>query len=235
MPSPERNTLPPQREGQNHRRPSELKYCYYVGGKYKLQSARFRKKTISYQFSNGVTIFFWLFCYVSSWHCFRFHRARQSEHAAVLENLFSFFFPLKKTKRCSLLLLSPTAEAEKTPANLGAESAAPAAAPGSTEDKPKEDVTEPSSSAATDTTVDGKTDDEGVDSKETSVESPKETNVNNSNSHGLSPQRGLHLKLANGRNNFFNLMMLQKYDLFNQMQTRYLWNAREVTGRLIDL
>ncbi|XP_075889094.1 uncharacterized protein LOC142892722 [Nelusetta ayraudi] len=81
------------------------------------------------------------------------------------------------------------AEAEKTPANPDAESAAPAATPGSAEDKPKEDVAEPSSSTATETTVDEKTDDEGVVSKETSVESLKETNVNNSNSRGLSPQR----------------------------------------------
>lgn len=81
------------------------------------------------------------------------------------------------------------AEAEKTPANPNAESAAPAATPDSAEDKPKEDVAEPSSSAATETTVEEKTDDEGVVSKETSVESLKETNVNNSNSRGLSPQR----------------------------------------------
>lgn len=88
-----------------------------------------------------------------------------------------------------MLLLFPTAEAEKTPANPDAESAAPEAAP----DKPKEDAAEPSSPAAAEPTVEEKTDDEGVDSNKTSVESLKEANVNNSNSSGdLIPQRGLH-------------------------------------------
>lgn len=94
--------------------------------------------------------------------------------------------------------MSPTAEAEKTPANPDAESAAPEATP----DKPKEDLTEPSSPAATEPTVEEKTDDEGADSNKTSVESLKETNVNNSNSRDLILQRGLHFKLANGSNLF---------------------------------
>lgn len=197
MPSPGRG-IPshPKEKGKNHRRPSEWKYCYYVGGKYKLQSARFgEKKTISYQFSNGVTIFFF-HCFVMSQADIVFastvpERRSAPQFLKIFSHCFFFFPPLKKTKQCSgLLLLSPTAEAEKTPANLGAESAAPAATPGSAEDKPKEDVAEPSSSTATDTTVDGKTDGESLDS----VELLKEPNVNNSNnnSRGLSPQRGLH-------------------------------------------
>lgn len=93
-----------------------------------------------------------------------------------------------------MLLLSPTAEAEKSPANPNAESAAPEATPPV---KPKEDVAEPSSPAAAEPTVEEKTDDEGVESNKTSVESLKETNVNNSNSRDLVPQRGLHFELAN--------------------------------------
>lgn len=87
--------------------------------------------------------------------------------------------------------MPPTAEAEKTPANPDAESAAPEA----TADKPKEDAAEPSSPPATEPAVEEKTDDEGVDSNKTSVESLKETNVNNSNSSDLIPQRGLQLTL----------------------------------------
>lgn len=102
---------------------------------------------------------------------------------------FSLFFHVKKTtNECGLLLLSPTAEAVNTAANPDAESAAPEASP----DKPKEDVARPSSPAATEPTVEEKTDDEGVESNQTSVESLKETNVNNSNSRDLIPQRGLH-------------------------------------------
>lgn len=94
----------------------------------------------------------------------------------------------KTTKECSFLLLSPTAEAEKTPANPDTESAAPEATP----DKPKEDVAEPSPLVARELTMD----DEGADSNETSVESLKETNANNSNSRGLI-ERGLLFELAN--------------------------------------
>lgn len=82
-----------------------------------------------------------------------------------------------------MLLLSPTAGAEKTPANPDGESAA-------------QEQEEPSSAAAPEPTVEEKTDDEGVDSNKTSVESLKETNVNNSNSRSLFLQRGLYSQLV---------------------------------------
>lgn len=100
--------------------------------------------------------------------------------------------------------MSPTAEAEETPANPDAESA------GATPDRPGEDVAEPSPPAATEPSVEEKTDDEGADSNETSVESLKETNANNSNSRGLVPQRGLPFELANGRNFLSLTVMFQQ-------------------------
>lgn len=76
------------------------------------------------------------------------------------------------------------AENEKTPATPDAESAAPAATPDSTGDKPKEYDPETTTSSS-DPSGEERTGDEGVVSNKTSVESLKETNANNSNSHSL--------------------------------------------------
>ncbi|XP_034413192.1 uncharacterized protein LOC117747697 isoform X2 [Cyclopterus lumpus] len=67
------------------------------------------------------------------------------------------------------------------------ESAVPTPTPDSSEDKPKEDVVEQSPPAP----VEEKTDDEGVVSNETSVESLKEANENNSNNVDFSQTRDM--------------------------------------------
>ncbi|RVE76135.1 hypothetical protein OJAV_G00005380 [Oryzias javanicus] len=74
-------------------------------------------------------------------------------------------------------------EADKPAVDPSAESAAPAAS--SSDDKPKEDVVEKSSPEPVEATAEEKTDDEGVASNKTSVESLKETNENSSNNVGL--------------------------------------------------
>ncbi|XP_037620025.1 major latex allergen Hev b 5 [Sebastes umbrosus] len=82
------------------------------------------------------------------------------------------------------------AEAVKSAADPSAESAAPAPSPDKSEDKPKEDVVaEPSPPAPVEPSVEEKTDDEGVVSNKTSVESLKETNENNSNNADFSQKR----------------------------------------------
>lgn len=68
-------------------------------------------------------------------------------------------------------------------ADPGAESAAPAPLAGSSEDKPKEDDFNQGPPRLVDLNVEEKTDDEGVDSIKTSVESLKEANDNNSNNN----------------------------------------------------
>lgn len=65
----------------------------------------------------------------------------------------------------------------------GAKSAAPAPVAGSSEDKRKEDDIEQGPPALGKLNAEEKTDDEGVDSIKTSVESLKEANDNNSNSN----------------------------------------------------
>ncbi|XP_060939477.1 uncharacterized protein si:dkey-27h10.2 [Limanda limanda] len=78
---------------------------------------------------------------------------------------------------------SVAAEADKPVVDPGAESAAAAPSPHVSEDKPKEEVAEPSPSPApVQPSAEEKTDDEGVDSNKTSVESLSERNENNSNS-----------------------------------------------------
>ncbi|XP_062242927.1 mucin-2 [Platichthys flesus] len=78
---------------------------------------------------------------------------------------------------------SVAAEADKSVVDPGAESAAAAPSPHDSEDKPKEDVAEPSPTPApVQPSAEEKTDDEGTVSNKTSVESLRETNENNSNS-----------------------------------------------------
>lgn len=101
--------------------------------------------------------------------------------------------PLKK--QCGLLLLSFTAEADKT-VDPSTESAVPAPLPDSSQDKPKEDVMEQNPAALVKLSVEEKTDDEGIISNKTSVESLKETNENNSNNVDFSQQRGWCLKFV---------------------------------------
>ncbi|CAB1436379.1 unnamed protein product [Pleuronectes platessa] len=73
-------------------------------------------------------------------------------------------------------------EADKSVVDPGAESAAAAPSPHDSEDKPKEDVAEPSPTPApVQPSAEEKTDDEGTVSNKTSVESLRETNENNSN------------------------------------------------------
>ncbi|XP_032398803.1 cell wall protein RTB1 isoform X2 [Etheostoma spectabile] len=76
------------------------------------------------------------------------------------------------------------AEADKSVVDASAESAAPAPSPNS-----KEDVVEQSPPAPVEPSVEEKTDDEGVVSNKTSVESLKETNENNSNNADFSQKR----------------------------------------------
>ncbi|KAM3623845.1 uncharacterized protein V6R79_016199 [Siganus canaliculatus] len=83
----------------------------------------------------------------------------------------------------------PTAEADKSAVEPSAEPAAPAPSPESSEDEPKEDVAEQSPPAPVEPSVEEKTDDEGVNSNQTSVESLKEANENNSNNADVSQER----------------------------------------------
>ena len=102
-----------------------------------------------------------------------------------------------------MLLLSFTVEADKAAADTSTEPAAPASAPApapapapatdSSEDKPKEDVVEQSPPAPVEPSVEEKTDDEGMVSNKTSVESLKETNENNSNNAAFGQTRGWYL------------------------------------------
>lgn len=94
-----------------------------------------------------------------------------------------------------MLRLSSTAEADKSAAEPSAEAAAPAPAPSpdSSEDKPKDDAVEQSPPAPVEPSGGEKTDDEGVASNKTSVESLKEANENNSNNADFSWIRGWYL------------------------------------------
>lgn len=83
------------------------------------------------------------------------------------------------------------AEADKSVVDPSAESAAPAPPPDGAEDKPKEDVVEQAPPAPVEPTVEEKTDDEGVVSSKTSVESLKEANENNSNNADFRLQTDL--------------------------------------------
>lgn len=96
-------------------------------------------------------------------------------------------------KQCGLLLLSFTAEADKSVVDPSAESAAPAPPPDGAEDKPEEDAVEQSPPAPVEPSAEEKTDDEGVVSSKTSVESLKEANENNSNNADRQ-QRGWYFK-----------------------------------------
>ncbi|XP_071359679.1 uncharacterized protein [Trachinotus anak] len=91
-------------------------------------------------------------------------------------------------------------EADKSVNEPSAESAAPSAAPApspdSSEDKPKEDVVEQSPPSPVQPSVEEKTDDEGVNSNKTSVESLKEPNENNSNNAGCSQKSDLELGMT---------------------------------------
>ncbi|XP_056264710.1 uncharacterized protein LOC130189796 [Pseudoliparis swirei] len=72
------------------------------------------------------------------------------------------------------------------------ESAAPAPTPDSSEDKPKEHVVEQSPPKPVEPSVEEKADDDGVVSNETSVESLKEANENNSNNADFSQTRDIN-------------------------------------------
>lgn len=121
----------------------------------------------------------------SSTDCFCSHSVRLSEKRNFTVREIHY-----AETNAVCFLLSSTAEAEKPPGNPDAESAAPAAAPDSFGDKPKEDDVEQSPPAAAEPTVEEKTDDEGAVSNKTSVESLKEINANNSNNSDSSQQRG---------------------------------------------
>ncbi|KAM4585277.1 uncharacterized protein PAE49_004566 [Odontesthes bonariensis] len=80
-------------------------------------------------------------------------------------------------------------EADKPAADTSTEPAAPA--PDSSEDKPKEDVVEQNPPAPVEPSLEEKTDDEGMVSNKTSVESLKETNENNSNNADFGQKRDI--------------------------------------------
>ncbi|KAI9525558.1 hypothetical protein NQZ68_006107 [Dissostichus eleginoides] len=83
-----------------------------------------------------------------------------------------------------------TAETDKSVDDPG-ETAALVPPPGSAEGKPKEEAVEQSPPPPVELSVEEKTDDEGVVSNKTSVESLKETNENNSNSADFSQKKDL--------------------------------------------
>lgn len=87
-------------------------------------------------------------------------------------------------------MLPITAEASVVESSAESAPPAPAPAPDSSGDKPKEAVVEQSPPAPVEQSVEVKTDDEGLVSNKTSVESLKETNENNSNNADLTA-RGL--------------------------------------------
>lgn len=87
---------------------------------------------------------------------------------------------------CGLLLSSFTAEADKSVVESAPPPPAPAPTPDSSGDKPKEAVAEHNTPAPVEQSVEEKTDDEGLASNKTSVESLKETNENNSNNADLT-------------------------------------------------
>lgn len=117
----------------------------------------------------------------------------------ILLNHFNLYvsycncFQRKKKQVC--FLLSFTAEADKSVDDPG-ETAALVPPPGSAEDKPKEEAVEQSPPPPVELSVEEKTDDEGVVSNKTSVESLKETNENNSNSADFSQKKGWYLKFV---------------------------------------
>ncbi|KAF3852507.1 hypothetical protein F7725_005862 [Dissostichus mawsoni] len=88
-----------------------------------------------------------------------------------------------------------TAETDKS-VDDPSETAALVPPPGSAEDKPKEEAVEQSPPPPVELSVEEKTDDEGVVSNKTSVESLKVTNENNSNSADFSQKKGLYLKFV---------------------------------------
>ncbi len=122
--------------------------------------------------------------------------------------------PLKK--QCGVLSSSFTAEADKSAVDASAESAAPEPTPDSPDDKPKEDVVEPSPPAPVEPSAEEKTDDEGIVSTKTSVESLKETNENNSNNADVSQKRGWYLKFVPYK---FSLPLLVVSDMLIISQT----------------
>lgn len=82
-----------------------------------------------------------------------------------------------------------TAEAGRSAADPS-ESAAPVKPPGTAKDEPKGGVVERTPSVPAEMSVEEKTDDEGINSNKTSVESLREANENNSNNGGPRWQRG---------------------------------------------
>ncbi|MEQ2178172.1 hypothetical protein GOODEAATRI_011169 [Goodea atripinnis] len=98
----------------------------------------------------------------------------------------------EKKEEASICAAAPNAEPAappEAPAAAPPEVAPAAPPPDSSEVKPKVDDAKPSSSALVEPLADEKTDDEGVASNKTSVESLKETNENNSNNFGFSQRR----------------------------------------------
>ncbi|XP_047220723.1 uncharacterized protein si:dkey-27h10.2 isoform X2 [Girardinichthys multiradiatus] len=98
----------------------------------------------------------------------------------------------EEKKEASICAAAPNAEPAaptEAPAAAPPEVAPAAPPPDCSEEKPKADDAKPSSSALVEPLADEKTDDEGVASNKTSVESLKETNENNSNNFGFSQRR----------------------------------------------
>lgn len=84
-----------------------------------------------------------------------------------------------------------TAEAENAAIDPAAESAAPVKPP----DEPKGDIVEWKPPEHAELRLEEKTDDEGLNSNKTSLESLREANENNSNNAGPHWQRGLYGRL----------------------------------------
>lgn len=99
-------------------------------------------------------------------------------------------------------MLSFTAEEDNSAFDPSAESAAPAPSADSSEDKAKGDVVEQSPHSLVEPNMDEKTDDEGIISNKTSVESLKETNENNSNNADVTQKKGWYLKSPIHKNVF---------------------------------
>ncbi|XP_056892519.1 uncharacterized protein si:dkey-27h10.2 isoform X1 [Takifugu flavidus] len=86
--------------------------------------------------------------------------------------------------------VEPTVELEAEAEGAAADPSAESAAPDTAKDEPKAGVVERTPSVPAEMSVDEKTDDEGINSNKTSVESLREANENNSNNGGPRWQRG---------------------------------------------
>ncbi|XP_056892520.1 uncharacterized protein si:dkey-27h10.2 isoform X2 [Takifugu flavidus] len=87
--------------------------------------------------------------------------------------------------------VEPTVELEAEAEGAAADPSAESAAPDTAKDEPKAGVVERTPSVPAEMSVDEKTDDEGINSNKTSVESLREANENNSNNGGPRWQRDL--------------------------------------------